>query len=466
MINGHSTPPLSGDRLVFAGVIGLLSWISVPMGSNREWSSGLMQAWIFILFAAWLISHRRTLFEINWPNGTRAILSLGGFVLCWVAIQTIPLPAFLVELLNPELYEAYSNRPGVAIEDQWLPLSADVASTAAAWKLFCAYAALFVLTLALVNSTQRLTIVLGVIVAIGVAQCFYGIVVRFGGSDLGLWDPGFSTNAVAGTYVNRNHFAGLVILAIGLLLGQFIKRSARGPESLRLRNVLDWLTRGLLGPGLWITFLLVVLLGGLILSTSRGALGSFAVAFVMASVLVRQGRGLGRGSVVLGVLCVLAVLWFGSGDSVQSISTKGFESNRPELAKTTLKLIQQAPVIGGGAGTYQWRFPQVRDERLHDAYYDHAHNDYLETLSDIGAVGFVPLLCAVFFLMRRLLHGACNRNDPVAAMASTGCFAACAAALTHALVDFNFQIPANAAYFFVIAATGLAAADRTVVRHK
>ncbi len=466
MIDDDGTRPLLRDRLIFAGLIVLLCWISIPLGSNREWSSGLMQAWIFILFSVWLVSNRRELFDTNWPHGTRAIVSLGALVLIWVAIQTAPLPHLLVELLNPGLYEAYTNSPSLASKDRWLPLSADIASTAASWKLFCAYGALFVLTLGLVNNPRRLTIVLGTIVAVGVAQCLYGIVVRFGGTDLGLWDPGFSSNAVAGTYVNRNHFAGLMVLAIGLLLGRFIGRSARGPKSLRVRDVLDWLSHNLLGTGVWFTFALIVLLGGLILSTSRGALAAFIVAFVMTSILVRQGRGLGHGAAAVGVLCALAVLWFGSGDSIQSLSTKGLESNRPELAKMTWQLIQQAPLVGGGAGTYQWRFPQVRDEGLLDMYYDHAHNDYLETWADVGAIGFVPLLCAAFLLMRRLLHGARNRNQLGAATASAGCFAACTAALTHALVDFNFQIPANAAYFFVIAAAGLAAADRSVMRHQ
>ena len=79
---------------------------------------------------------------------------------------------------------------------------------------------------------------------------------------------------------------------------------------------------------------------------------------------------------------------------------------------------------------------------------------------------FLACSCVSSFFMRRLLYGARNGKKPVAATVSTGCFAAFTAALTHALVDFNFQIPASAAYFSVIAATGWAAADRTVSGHK
>ena len=207
MINDHGTRPILRDRLVFAGLIVLLSWISIPLGSNREWSSGLMQAWIFILFSVWLRIEPPCAVRYKLAHGTRAIVSLGALVLIWVAIQTAPLPPLLIELLNPGLYEAYTNSPSVASKDTLVAIVCRHCVDRGVLKLFCAYGALFVLTLGLVNNPRRLTIVLGTIVAVGVAQCLYGIVVRFGGTDLGLWDPGFSSNAVAGTYVNRNHFA-------------------------------------------------------------------------------------------------------------------------------------------------------------------------------------------------------------------------------------------------------------------
>ena len=180
----------------------------------------------------------------------------------------------------------------------------------------------------------------------------------------------------------------------------------------------------------------------------------------MTSALVRQGR-VGRGSVVLGVLACwqfcgsVAVIVF------NRYRPKVLRANRPELAKTTLKLIQQAPVVGGGAGTYQWRFWSRQN-----VYTMHTTTTRITTIwKPCRYCGwFVPPQSAVFFLMRRLPHGACVTEQLTQLWHRPTARRLCGSSYTRT-ADFNFQIPANA-LTFVIAATGSAAADRTVVRHK
>ena len=75
-----------------------------------------------------------------------------------------------------------------------------------------------------------------------------------------------------------------------------------------------------------------------------------------------------------------------------------------------------------------------------------AHNDYLQVLLDLGLVGVslvFPLLAIVF---RRALARADRSPLDLALLGSLLGLAA------HALVDFNWQIPANALTYIALAA--------------
>src|SRR5439155_12504187 len=96
---------------------------------------------------------------------------------------------------------------------------------------------------------------------------------------------------------------------------------------------------------------------------------------------------------------------------------------------------------------------QTPDETL---IASHAHDDYAEALATTGALGFllafVPLMGGTAALARAAF------GARAAAQTSWRSRAFCAAALTsiviallHALVDFNFYIPANPATLSTIA---------------
>ncbi|HSH42888.1 MAG TPA: hypothetical protein VK973_12260, partial [Arenicellales bacterium] len=60
-------------------------------------------------------------------------------------------------------------------------------------------------------------------------------------------------------------------------------------------------------------------------------------------------------------------------------------------------------------------------------------------------------------MIREMLTGYRVRRNPVIRGVIFGCLVSTGFMLLHALVEFNFRIPANAAYFHVIAALGIAA---------
>jgi hypothetical protein len=52
----------------------------------------------------------------------------------------------------------------------------------------------------------------------------------------------------------------------------------------------------------------------------------------------------------------------------------------------TLRAVRDFPIIGSGLGTYAFNYPFYKTLRV-KAVFDHAHNDYLELLSEGGVVG-------------------------------------------------------------------------------
>ncbi|MBK9469999.1 MAG: hypothetical protein IPO20_19435 [Gammaproteobacteria bacterium] len=80
-----------------------------------------------------------------------------------------------------------------------------------------------------------------------------------------------------------------------------------------------------------------------------------------------------------------------------------------------------------------------------------------ELLVEQGAIGFVLFGSAILIALGTMISALLRRRDPLVRAVLFGCVTATLSLLIHAFVDFNFHIPANAAWFSVILAMGLIA---------
>jgi O-antigen ligase len=79
-----------------------------------------------------------------------------------------------------------------------------------------------------------------------------------------------------------------------------------------------------------------------------------------------------------------------------------------------------------------------------------AHNDYLQFLAETGALGFAIFLWFLLMLFGSALTGLKRWPPDTNTAATLAATLGISGILVHSFVDFNLQIPANAALFYVL----------------
>jgi O-antigen ligase len=243
--------------------------------------------------------------------------------------------------------------------------------------------------------------------------------------------------SATGTYVNRNHFAGLLEMVLPLAMA--------GAWEFRRRW---WAGAGLLGvAGLLVT--------GTVISLSRmGFLAALAGVFV-TGVLLLGGRGRAAAGLVVGLAVAGAFVllptdeWiarFATIAQTEDIST----DSRAMIWRDTVPMIREHWMLGVGMGGYQTAFYRHKNVAPMNTV-DYAHNDYMQYLVELGVIGFGLGL----FVLGRCLAGMGKGLER--SWVAAGAWGAVAAMGLHSLVDFNLYLPGNLMVLAWILGVGMGA---------
>ncbi len=250
-----------------------------------------------------------------------------------------------------------------------------------------------------------------------------------------------------GPYVNHNHFAGLMEMLIPVSVAYFLSRPRRHPG----RTLL--------------VFMVSIAIASLLLSGSRGGmislLGEVSIlaAMVISHAAAPDWRKLGI-VLPIGILAAsLIFFWLDPGEISGRLATVvklsrstdvGF-IQREAAALDSLRILCHQLGIGAGMGSFETVYAQYRSFPS-DLVWEHAHNDYAEALVESGLVGGILLLGALIIFGRLSFRDLADRMRSEGGQIQLGAALGCCGLLIHGLVDFNFHIPANAAWFAVCAA--------------
>lgn len=375
---------------------------------------------------------------LKWP----AIL-----LVCYAAFQLAPLPLGLLDLISPTRAELARALDPVAPGIRYAPVSAVPSATLAHVLRFAGYGAVFFLVRELVwQSWERPWRVTLPLLAVATAEAVLGMVQYF-------LNPG--AGQATGTYINRNHFAGLMemVLPLAVMYAAAVRRrgSSRrhSPAAPALRACILLACAGLM-------------LAAAIYSLSRmGFLAALAGLFVTGALAAGANFG-PRARRITGAAVVAAIAlgtvflppdrlierfaFLASADEISS-------DTRYEIWRETLDLIRAYPAVGCGLGAYESVFSKYQRVAPLNTV-DYAHNDYLQYLAELGLVGFLiaaAFIAAVVVSTLRAVSVCWDPEERYLAVASLGAMAAIG---LHSLVDFNLYMPANAMALAWIAGIG------------
>jgi O-antigen ligase len=245
---------------------------------------------------------------------------------------------------------------------------------------------------------------------------------------------------IYGPYVNHNHYAGLMEMLVPIPLIVSLTRLA--PPKVRAVAAAT----------------AAVMVGTIFLSGSRGGmLAIFAELVILSTLLVKQKRGL-RTAVGIGVFLAIVVgllVWIGGAELSKRIATAGpghselSSDIRSYINRDGLRMFLKKPVLGWGLGTFPIVYPEFRTFYT-NFFVNEAHNDYLQLLVEMGLLGFATMLWFVVTVYSRALKKIKNWPSEMSGAVTLACVLGLSGILVHSAVDFNLEIPANAALFYVL----------------
>ena len=415
-----SSPVL--DTLLWYGVLSLLLFGPLAFGAVEAWSISTVQVGVGLLFALWATR-----------QATAGKLEIMGS------------PLFLPLLLFGSLVSWQLATGQTAYR----------AATVSAAMLYCSYGLVLFLAVQCLRRTSQVKFLGFVLSGYGFTIAMLALLQGISSNGKLYWlRTPQSGGWIYGPYVNHNHYAGLMEMLTPIPLVISLASGVRGS-----RKTLAAVAAA-------------VMASTIFLSGSRGGMVAFAAQMALLATFLIKRRRNWKAAVASGAFLVLAfglLAWLGGGELVERMAsipttarTELSGGTRLTIDRDASRMFAQKPVLGWGLGVFPEVYPQFSSFSSNIPV-GMAHNDYLQVLVEMGALGFAAVLWFLLALYRsaldKLNHWPHDTNTTLTLAATLGV----TGILVHSFVDFNLQIPANAALFYALC--GVAAMEPRFGQH-
>ena len=452
---------MSGWTMAYSRLLmATLAWGVLAFGAVYPWAY-----WPLALAAAglgvWGIIATRA-----WEDPRARALTLAlAAVAAAIGVQLVSLPYAWLDTLSPAV-DGFLRRLHIFYHPASVhPLSIDPAQTAVALGLFVALA-LFLVGLLRAIRYLRLEWLVNQLLGFGIALAVFGVIQKaFGPAEqlrvYGFWTPKQGGNPF-GPFINRNHFAGWMVMILPLVLGYAMALVHRVPHP-RLTDLggwVRWTASEDAGRPILAIICVLVMAMSIVLSGSRSGMASFAVVLVVLGTFVvyRMSSRRGRVLVALSFASLLgaAVIWGGAASAATRFQTAGSEvSGRTDAWRDTARIIHDFPAFGTGLGTYGEAM-LIYQRVSRDQIYLQAHNDYLQLAAEGGAIVLVPAIILLLIIALVIRHRFRTGDDDVLTYwLRVGAVAGLAGIAAQSLVEFSLQMPGNTATFVLLLALAM-----------
>jgi O-antigen ligase len=475
------------ERLAFAIYLSVLLWSPLAFGAVHEIGYtilvlGVLAGSLLLLTAHFTRDRKTGAYSLRLPDTSLNPLFL--LILFFLLFQIIPLPGFLVRFLSPESWVVFQKSiPASEIvtigvpPDAWFSLAPYRHPVLLSLVRWTAYGLFFLGLSQVLNSRKRIEGAIFAVLLLGCFESFYGIIQTFSGNEHVWWyKKAVYLGDVTGTYLNRNHFAGLMEITLMLAAAYAAaisgeKKMAGSPSTPRryLRGRLSsWLSGEQRFNKRTFVLLAGVVIGiGLIFSASRGGMLGATGGLLCLSLFFVFKRGQRVKGIVTFTLFIAILIYAGAiGVEYPASRFDFFErdmNNRTRFAQRALLIFKAYPLAGVGVGNFQYAYPKYQATEDRKTFIRHAHNDWAQWLSEGGVVGFLLFLAGISYYLYRSIRLWKARQDPFAVCLGIGPVAALAAMGIHSWSDFNLHIPAN--FLMLTAVTAIGYSGLHLQRH-
>ena len=438
----------------------------LALGAVVPWAGSVVFALSVALLSCWLAQGAlRGHFRVARSSVWIFIAALFALAL----LQLVPLSPGVIKVVSPGAFQVYARTlVDYPASGQARPLSMNpYAGRMEIVRLSTLAIVFFIVANVIRTRRQAVTIILALL-AIGSFEALYGFAEQFSGNKHIFWlSRKYHTAAVTGTFLNKNHFAGLLEMVLPVSIGLLLAIGQHGKRNGAVRKGGGALGRRLLAAAssssaqkqMILAALSVALLVAIFFSLSRMGI-MCAVFSLIAFVILLGAKGGFRRYTLLIFLIVAVVFSIAAGMGMELVITAvedvvGGQStswiDRMDLAGSAGALIHDYPFFGTGVGAFGSVFPGYQSSRFGDAWADYLHNDWLQIFCETGFVGGALFAVGAGLFLTRLFRAIKSRKDSFCLWVATGAFLGAGVMLLHSFFDYNLsKITSNGIIFATI----------------
>lgn len=440
------------EKAAFYLFLASITLLPIGLGGNRSLPFGLAQAVFglsFLLVAIGGFDHIKALF---WPTRLRIALFLFACVLLWAFAQTLEL------LYNPFSHFIWQESASTLNRANVGSIAVDPESARAGLARLFTYISSGILAFLFCQQGSRAKTFLNAFYISAFCVCLYGFIMHLFGIEYVLWQKKENyIGDLTATFINRNHFAlyaNLALIAGAALLVQSWHDASRSRTRVMLPALFK---KWFFWEGLFRLFSLLLILFCIISSHSRAGLFLAAIGISLFALFYQIYRRNTKKLFFIMLMSIAGLLlgaWFALQHLDRFVLLFVDSSSQSRLTVYALgwQAFTDQPWLGYGLNSFASLFRFYQKGMVLE--FNHAHNDILESILDLGLPAAMLLWLAIALLISGLWHGLTTRkrNGIYAALGLSATFVV----LLHAAVDFSLQIPALAILFTSIMGMGLA----------
>ena len=375
--------------------------------------------------------------------------------LFFVAIQLIPITPALRLGVSPALrgvdLRLRLDAPAVPLADTPHPLTVDASGTME--SLLLSVSAILTFWMARVLFTRGgLRLTARTIAGLGLVLASFGLAQHVTAPHMYYWVRRIRATPF-GPFLNHSDFATWIVMALAVSAGYLIARWQAQASRSHGRDAADAFDN----VAMWLTTAIGLMAASIVVALSRSGLIAL-VTTGLSLIALSKGRLRGGRLWLAGgvVACVGLALAYADTSAlsarVQETVDLGL-NGRAAIWRATVPMIKDFWLTGVGAGAYE-RGMMVYQPAPHVTYFNHAHNEYLQLMSEGGLWLAIPGLLAIAAGVSSIWKRLSADRTPIY-WVRAGAVSGMAAVAVQSIWETGLRRPANLLLFAVLAAIAM-----------